>query len=106
MPNPTFKLKIADGKITAIYSDLHADLMAKGTATVRRASAVEPTEDGTGWTATMNDGTVLGPFRLRQTALDEEVRYLDAKLFKEATPDEHSRNGARANGKLSPTRTR
>ena len=77
----TFKLSISrSGSITAIYDDVHADLMAKGTAQVRRASQVEPDPTG-GWTATMNDGTVLGPYRLRSTALAEEVKYLESKLF-------------------------
>jgi hypothetical protein len=77
----TFKLSISpSGSITAIYDDVHADLMAKGTAQVRRASTVEPAPQG-GWLATMNDGTVLGPYRLRSEALSAEVQYLDSKLF-------------------------
>jgi hypothetical protein len=77
----TFKLSISrSGSITAIYDDAHADLMAKGTAQVRRASNVEPAPQG-GWLATMTDGTVLGPYRLRSTALAEEVKYLESKLF-------------------------
>jgi hypothetical protein len=77
----TFKLSInRSGSITAIYDDVHADLIAKGTAQIRRASHVEPTSDGQ-WTATMNDGKVLGPYRLRSTALAAEVKYLESKLF-------------------------
>lgn len=76
-----FKLSInRSGSITAIYDDVHADLMAKGKAQVRRASAVEPAPDG-GWTATMTDGTVLGPYRLRSETLTAEVAYLESKLF-------------------------
>lgn len=75
------KMSLQGGKVTAIYSDDLAGLIDKATSVqVRRASAVEPSEDG-GWTATMTDGTVLGPYRLRQTALDEEVKYLESKLF-------------------------
>ena len=33
------------------------------------------------WTAAMNDGTLLGPYRLREEALRAEVKYLEAKLF-------------------------
>ena len=77
----TFKLSISrSGSITAIYDDVHADLMTKGKAQVRRASNVEPAPQG-GWTATMTDGTVLGPYRLRKDALDAEVAYLESKLF-------------------------
>lgn len=79
---PTFKMSLQAGKVTAIYSDEHADLIAKAkTATVRRASHVEPAPNSAGWTATMNDGTVLGPYRLRSEALDAEVQYLDKQLF-------------------------
>lgn len=76
-----FKMSLQAGKVTAIYSDAHADLIARASSVqVRRASAVEPAPQG-GWTATMNDGTVLGPFRLRSEALAAEVQYLDSKLF-------------------------
>lgn len=75
------KLSLQGGKVTAIYSDDLAGLKAKASRVeIRRASAVEPTEDGQ-WTATMNDGKVLGPFRLRSEALAAEVQYLDSILF-------------------------
>jgi hypothetical protein len=75
------KMSLQDGKVKAIYSDDLADLASKASRVeIRRASAVEPAPEG-GWAATMTDGTVLGPFRLRSTALAEEVKYLESKLF-------------------------
>lgn len=75
------KLSLKDGKVLAIYSDDLADLASKAShVEIRRASAVEPTPEGQ-WTATMTDGTVLGPYRLRSEALTAEVAYLESKLF-------------------------
>ena len=78
------KLSLQHGKVLAIYSDDLADLKAKATtAQIRRVSFVEPTPDGQ-WAADMSPvapGVVLGPFPLRQTALDAEVRFLDSLLF-------------------------
>ena len=77
-----FKLAVApEGTITAIYSDSLADLLAEGRTEIVRASAVEPTQDGTGWLAAMNNGPILGPFRLRQEALNAEVAFLERQLF-------------------------
>jgi hypothetical protein len=69
-----------EGRIRAIYDDRLAGLLSQGKATIKRASAVEPTTDGQ-WTAAMVDGPTLGPFKLRQQALDAEVEYLKARLF-------------------------
>lgn len=65
-----------DGTTRFIYSDALAPLLEQGAATIRRASHVEP--DGGGWYADMrpSSGPVLGPFRLRQQALDAEVEWL------------------------------
>lgn len=71
-------LTIDGGRITAIYSDALADLMAEGESSVERASNVEPAPGG--WTATMKDGTILGPFPLRGDALAAEVEYLKGAL--------------------------
>ena len=82
MNSPSFKLLIkADGEITAIYSDRLAEFFAEGKAETTRASHVEP--KGTEWTADMSPlgGPILGPFALRQEALDAEVRWLEEKLF-------------------------
>ena len=77
-----FQLRIApDGEVVAIYNDVLSGLLSEGRARIERASAVEPSEDCTGWHATMNDGKVLGPYKLRQDALDAEVAYLNERLF-------------------------
>ena len=72
----------ADGIALMIYSDEHADFLRTGKTTVRRVSNVEPAPQG-GWTADMSpvDGPVLGPYPLRQQALDAEVEYLKQLLF-------------------------
>ena len=67
------------GRLAFIYRDDLGDLLTLGAARVERASHVEPVPmDGTvGWTATIvADGAVLGPFRLRQEALDAEIAWL------------------------------
>jgi hypothetical protein len=71
-----------DGTLHCIYDDCLADLFKEGQTTITRASHVEPTADGQ-WTADMSPsgGPVLGPFPLRQTALDAEVAWLEEKLF-------------------------
>lgn len=65
-----------------IYSDEMKSLLEEGQATVTRASHVEPHPDG-GWTADMGpvNGPILGPFNFRQTALNEEVDWLNNEMF-------------------------
>lgn len=72
----------ADGSFEAIYSDELAPLLEQTAAPVIcRVSDVEPDPAG-GWTATMrDDGAKLGPYPLRQEALDAEVSRLERKLF-------------------------
>lgn len=80
-PN-NFKMVISPkGEIQFIYDDLHASFIEKHGGVVSRASHVEPCTGG--WQADMSPvgGPVLGPYPLRQTALDEEVKWLQAKLF-------------------------
>jgi hypothetical protein len=69
-----------DGVITFIYADELAGLIAEGKAETRRASHVEPAPGG--WTADLSPigGPTLGPFGLRQAALDAEVLWLEGKL--------------------------
>lgn len=71
-----------DGSLSAIWDDGLAPLVSEGTATITRASHVEPTEDGR-WTADLSPsgGPVLGPFTLRKNALDAEREWLRAKGF-------------------------
>lgn len=70
-----------DGTISAIYDDALADLCQQGHAHITRASHVEPTPNGE-WTADCSPGgPVLGPYPLRQQALDAEIEYLESTLF-------------------------
>jgi hypothetical protein len=66
-----------DGKLEFIYDDALADLLTLGPSVTVRASEVEPCAGG--WQADMRrqDGcTILGPFPLRQQAIDAEVAWL------------------------------
>jgi hypothetical protein len=65
-----------------IYDDRLAGLCEEGDSVTQRASHVEPA-DGGGWTADMSpvNGPVLGPFRLREEALDAEVEWLRKEMF-------------------------
>jgi hypothetical protein len=70
------------GTIEFIYEDGLRSLLELGPATITRASHVEPTSDGR-WTADLSPrgGPVLGPFALRQEALDAERAWLEAQLL-------------------------
>ena len=70
-----------DGSLSFIYDDRLADLLDEGEAVTRRASYVEPSENG--WTADLApvNGPVLGPYRLREQALAAEVAWLREHLF-------------------------
>ena len=72
----------SDGTIILVYTDDLCDLIASGRATIARASHVEPAPGG-GWTADMtpSSGPVLGPFPLRQQALDAEVAWINAHVI-------------------------
>mgnify|MGYP001614302368 CR=1 FL=1 len=65
-----------DGTIVLIYTDDLESLASAGRAVIARASHVEPAPGG--WTADMSPsgGPILGPFRLRQQALDAEVEWI------------------------------
>jgi hypothetical protein len=66
----------ADGSLRCLYDET-VDLSAVGQVTIRRASHVEPTEQGQ-WQADLSPvgGPVLGPFMLRSEALAAEVEWL------------------------------
>ncbi len=67
-----------DGNVRHIYDDSLVELdRALGEFHVKRASHVEPTEDGM-WTADMSPvgGPLLGPFRTHEIALAKEKAWL------------------------------
>jgi hypothetical protein len=66
------------GIVRCIYSEA-MDLAALGSATMRRASHVEPDQAGR-WLADLApvQGPVLGPFLLRSEALAAETAWLEA----------------------------
>jgi hypothetical protein len=88
-----------DGTVHFIYDDALAGLLGEGSSQVARASHVEPTaehdENGrptgnTVWYADMAPvgGPMLGPFKLRETALAEEVAWLEKTRFGDHQPVE------------------
>lgn len=83
MSKKPFNIAIApNGAMTFIYDDLHAPFIEKHGGVVSRASHVEPCEGG--WQADMGPieaGVILGPFKLRQDALDAETAWLSERLF-------------------------
>ena len=69
------------GEANYIYGEA-IDLAGLGTLRIRRASYVEPTEDGR-WTADLKlvDGPLLGPFKTRSEAIAAETAWLNANWF-------------------------
>ena len=65
------------GEVRCIYSE-EIDLRSLGPLSIRRASHVEPSNDGR-WLADLSPvgGPVLGPFDLRTDALAAEVTWLE-----------------------------
>jgi hypothetical protein len=65
------------GEARCIYGE-EIDLRSLGTLTIRRASHVEPSDDGR-WLADLSPvgGPILGPFDLRTEALSAEVSWLE-----------------------------
>jgi hypothetical protein len=72
------------GTLRCVYSE-ELDLHTLGQTSVRRASHVEPTDDGQ-WTADLQPvgGPILGPFLVRSAALDAELHWLHEHWL---TPD-------------------
>ena len=64
------------GSVRCVYSE-ELDLHALGQTSIRRASHVEPTNDGQ-WTADLSPvgGPNLGPFPVRSQALEAEHDWL------------------------------
>ena len=71
-----------DGTVEFLYEDSLRPLLELGQATITRASHVEPAPDSR-WTANLSPhgGPVLGPFTLRQEALDAERAWLELHLL-------------------------
>lgn len=67
-----------DGNLEFIYADDLRPLLELGQATIRRASHVEATPDCR-WTADLSPvgGPTLGPFELREQALQAETIWLE-----------------------------
>lgn len=67
------------GGVRFLYDDALAPLLNEGRAEIRRASHVGPV--GTEWWADLGPvgGPMLGPFKLRQQALDAEKEWLLGK---------------------------
>ena len=63
-----------NGTALAIYGE-EIDLHSLGTATISRASHVEPDDSGQ-WFANIVNGPPLGPFTRRSEALEAEVAWL------------------------------
>ena len=71
-----------DGTADAIYTEA-INLEEIGQQHIKRASHVEPTENGL-WTADMSPieaGVILGPFEKRSEALEAEQIWLNKRLF-------------------------
>jgi len=74
-----------DGRLMFIYDDHLAGLCEEGEVRTKRVSYVEPAYDrwGQTWTADLSpvNGPVLGPYKLREEALDAETNWLRENLF-------------------------
>ena len=77
------KIKInPDGTMTFVYSDQLRPLFDEGEAQIKRASHVEPTDDGR-WQADLSPvgGPVLAATDQRSDSLAAEVEWLDREIL-------------------------
>jgi hypothetical protein len=79
-----------DGSAQFIHDDRLNGLLHQGEAHIKRASFVEPGDPSKGqdplkWYASIVTGPVLGPFVIRQEALDAEVTWLNEHVLTGAT---------------------
>jgi hypothetical protein len=77
----------AGGTIHCLYDET-LDLSQLGQISIRRASHVEPTNQGQ-WQADLSpvNGPVLGPFALRSEALTAEVEWLQTNWLLPDVPE-------------------
>lgn len=70
------EIRVSGNEIRFIYSDDLRCMMSLGESVIKRASHVEPCENG--WIADMSpvNGPKLGPFVSRKEALANEVSWL------------------------------
>ena len=71
-----------DGSLEFIYEDGLRNLLDLGPGEISRASHVEPTTDGR-WSADLSPvgGPTIGPFDLRQDAIEAEIQWLREHLL-------------------------
>lgn len=76
-----------DGSLRCLYEET-LDLSRLGQVSIRRASHVEPTNQGQ-WQADLSpvDGPILGPFALRSEALTAEVEWLRKRWLTTDSPE-------------------
>ena len=76
-----------EGTVRCLYDET-LDLSQLGPVSIRRASHVEPTQQGQ-WQADLSpvDGPVLGPFALRSEALSAEVEWLQTNWLVPDAPE-------------------
>jgi hypothetical protein len=66
-----------DGSLSCVYAEA-IDLPSLGALTIRRASQVEPDEQGRWWAdLSPVGGPLLGPFPTRTPALEAELAWLE-----------------------------
>lgn len=70
-----------EGQMKTLYNE-NIELEALGKLNIKRASHVEPTNDGL-WTADLTPigGPILGPFKKRSIALEEEVNWINNNIL-------------------------
>ena len=69
------------GQVHCLYSEA-VDLAVLGSLSIRRASHVEPDEQGRWWAdLSPVEGPTLGPFERRSQALEVEAAWLESHLL-------------------------
>jgi hypothetical protein len=99
----TMQLRIdPSGQVRCVYGEA-IDLAVLGALTIRRASHVEPDDQGHWWAdLTPVNGPRVGPFPLRSQALTAEVAWLEQFLFAEG-PAANAESGRSSASALLPS---